>query len=341
LVTLFDEPRLARQKLLDRATPLSITTMMALALVETACASGLGFPADGSALPASPLATSDRDGDGLLDAEENELARRFAPIVILHRHDPHRPASLPWLLARTDPFAVLRRDSHSAGLLARRVPLSSTAIRRRLRAGSEDPSQWATYVHVYPRAGGGINVQYWFFYPYNDGPLFFDHEHDWEHITVRLTEEREPIAADFAQHANDRPGVSHSWSELTREGEHPLVLSALGTHASYASAAGIAWFERVANCSAPDRCPDPVWRTWQAGGLRNLGERGRPLCSESALSFRDRWGPTGLIPGTSAPYGPLFHRGYCANGLPGCDEAAPSQPSVTSVAAASGVSHVE
>lgn len=315
--------------------------MVALALVETACASGLGLPAERSALTASSLAPPDRDGDGLRDAEENELAHRFAPIVILHRRDPHRPASLPWLLARTDPFALLRRDSRSAGLLARRVPAASPAIQRRLRAGSEDPSHWATYVHVYPRAGGGINVQYWFFYPYNDGPLFFDHEHDWEHVTVRLTAEREPVSADFAQHANDRPGVSHPWAELTREGEHPLVFSALGTHASYASAVGIAWFERVADCGAPDTCRDPVWRTWQAGGLRNLGERGRPLCSESALSFRDRWGPTGLIPGTSAPFGPLFHRGYCADGLPGCDEAAPSRPSVTSVAAASGAPRVE
>jgi hypothetical protein len=338
LVTSFDEPRLARQKLLDRATPLM--TMVALALVETACASGLGFPAERSALAASSLGASDRDGDGLRDAEENELARRFAPIVILHRQDVHRPASLPWLVARTDPFALLRRDSHSAGLLARRVPPTSPAMQRRLRAGSQDPSQWATYVHVYPRAGGGINVQYWFFYPYNDGPLFFDHEHDWEHVTVRLTDDREPVSADFAQHANDRPGVSYPWSALTREGEHPLVFSALGTHASYASAVGIAWFERVADCSALDTCRDPVWRTWQAGGLRNLGERGRPLCSDSALSFRDRWGPAGLIPGTSAPFGPLFHRGYCADGLPGCDET-PSQPSLTSVAAASGAPRVE
>ena len=315
--------------------------MMALALVETACASGLGLPADRSAQAASSLGTSDRDGDGLHDAEEKELAHRFAPIVILHRHDAHRPASLPWLLAQTDPFASLRRDSHSAGLLARRVAPSTAAIQRRWRAGSEDPSQWATYVHVYPRAGGGINVQYWFFYPYNDGPLFFDHEHDWEHVTVRLTGEREPVAADFAQHANDRPGVSHPWSELKREGEHPLVFSARGTHASYASGEGIAWFESVADCSGPDSCRDPVWRTWQAGGLRNLGERGRPLCSESALSFRDRWGPSGVIPGTSAPFGPLFHRGYCTDGLPGCDEAAPPQPSVTSVAAASGARRVD
>jgi hypothetical protein len=44
--------------------------------------------------------------------------------------------------------------------------------------GSNDPRNWTACTHVFPRKDGGINVQYWFFDPYNDGPLFFDHDGD-------------------------------------------------------------------------------------------------------------------------------------------------------------------
>jgi hypothetical protein len=260
----------------------------------------------------------DRDRDGLLDAEETVLAARFAPIVVLHRDDDHRPASVPWLLARSDPFARLRRDSQSAAQLARRVPHSSIAQQQRVRSGSQLPADWTTYVHVHARQDDGVNIQYWFFYPYNDGPLFFDHEHDWEHVTVRLSPLREPERVDLARHENDSPGVSYPWSLARREGEHPIVFSALGSHASYLSGAEAIRFDQVASCDVLENCPHPVWRTWQAGGLENIGERGRPLCHERALSFPERWGMSGIVPGTSAPYGPLFHRGYCTDAVANC-----------------------
>ena len=293
-------------------------------MFETACASHAVRPEGYLDLPRAARANfADDDADGLSDDEENELAERFAPIVILHTRDRHRPASLTWLLARTDPFQKLRRDSHSAGMLARRVP-AARASDGRWRTGSSDASHWTTYVHTYERTDGGVNLQYWFFYPYNDGPLFFDHDHDWEHITVRLDQRREPLGVDFAQHANDDPGVSTEWRDVKRFGDHPLVHSALGTHASYGALAEIAWFEDVASCRNLETCGHPVWKTWQGGGLENLGERGRPLCHDQALSFRGRWGSAGVIPGTSAPFGPHYHRGYCVEAASGCsDERAP------------------
>jgi hypothetical protein len=289
------------------------------ACVEVGCAHGFELPVK-SASGASPPGVADRDRDGLLDSEEEALAARFAPIVVLHRDDRNRPASVPWLLARSDPFAKLRRDSRSAARLARRSPPRSDA-ELQARSGSEISEEWTTYVHVYPRANGGINVQYWFFYPYNEGPLFFDHEIDWEHVTVRLSALREPERVDFARHEHDNPGVSYPWASARREAEHPIVLSALGSHASYQHSTEVTRFDSVAACdeSLAD-CRHPIWRTWRAGGLENLGEPGRPLCLEAALSFPGRWGSGGIVPGTSAPHGPLHHRAYCVDAASGCDE---------------------
>jgi hypothetical protein len=263
------------------------------------------------------VGTPDRDHDGLADVEEELLAARFAPVVVLHREDRNRPASVPWFLARTDPFGT-RRDGEPARRLAERVFPKSEAEQRRVRSGTEHAKAWTTYVHVYIRPDRGINIQYWFFYPYNDGPLFFDHESDWEHVTVRLNPLREPEGVDFARHENDSPGVSYPWSLVRREGEHPIVLSARGSHASYQHSGEVTRFDSVASCDSLEQCPHPIWRTWRAGGIQNLGEPGRPLCLDRALTFSDRWGPSGIIPGTSAPHGPLYHHAYCVDAVPSC-----------------------
>ena len=117
-----------------------------------------------------PLALDDADQDGLPDTLEAALAARFAPAVILDPHEANRPASIAWLLSRIGGVGHL--ETVRGGFPAD------------VRAGSADPRDWVTYVHVYPRTDGHINVQYWFFYPYNDGPFFFDHDADWEHVTI-------------------------------------------------------------------------------------------------------------------------------------------------------------
>src|SRR5439155_5362791 len=58
------------------------------------------------------------------------------------------------------------------------------------RAGSVDPRLWTTYAHVYPNTLGGITIQYWRFYAYNDA--FNDHGGDWEGLHVVLDRELAP-----------------------------------------------------------------------------------------------------------------------------------------------------
>jgi hypothetical protein len=279
----------------------------------------------------APLSTGDADGDGLEDAREDELARRFAPIVVLHRDDWNRPASIPWLLARTEPprvYGDIVLASFTEGSVA---PLTASAPPRPrfgarpfalpARRGSDDPREWTCYAHVYPRADGGVNVQYWFFYPYNDGPLFFDHEGDWEHATVRLDARGEPVGVYLARHEENAPGPYRAWSRVRREGDHPVVLSARGTHATYADEIDLPWFEAAGACADLGSCAHPVWRTWEGGGLMDVGERGRPRALPEVMVYSGRWGQEGLVPGTSAPVSPPHHRGFCHAAFQSCRDA--------------------
>ncbi len=250
----------------------------------------------------------DVDGDGLADEEETALAQRFAPIVILDPADRNRPASIPWLFERA--------ARPTSGATSFRVPRSA-------RGGSSRPEDWRVYVHVYPSASEpcGVHLQYWFFYPYNTGPLVFDHDSDWEHITVTLDGERAPKHVYLAQHRDDHPGVLRSWASMKKVGQHPVVLSARGTHATYADARRLPFFERAFSCDDLEHCAAPVWKTWLGGGIANVGERSRPLLDERALIYAGRWGKDGLLPGTAAPFGPLHHRGFCVDAFAECRSA--------------------
>ncbi len=263
-----------------------------------------------------PLVNDDHDADGIADTQEQQLAQRFAPIVILDRREHHNPASVRWLLARANVI------NSPAAALAALWPAFGTSPWHRVpipaRFGSTSPKDWTTYIHVYPRSDGGTNLQYWFFYPFNDGPAFFDHESDWEHITIHLDNNQRPVSVEMARHENHAPGVARPWRMMRRQGDHPVVLAALGTHASYASVDELPWFERASSCSNLDSCSSLVWRTFAAGGMVNVGERDRLLSMAHVLSYRGHWGALGLWPGTSAPVGLTENDGFCTNGYANC-----------------------
>ncbi|MCG8350029.1 MAG: hypothetical protein MI924_19870 [Chloroflexales bacterium] len=95
------------------------------------------------------------------------------------------------------------------------------------------------------REHGYIALQYWFFYAFNDWRSSFngvnDHEADWEMITVYVTEdENEPGAVipcwlAYSSHEFEGDDLRRRWDDpdLEREGNHPLVYVAAGSHANY------------------------------------------------------------------------------------------------------------
>ncbi len=269
----------------------------------------------------SPLAVGeDVDRDGLRDDEEAAIALRFAPIVTLHAADWTRPASVAWVGLRGGAFGSKPWDGAHG----------------QAKSGSADPADWVTYVHVCPAGYGGVIVQYWFFYPYNDGPLWFNHEADWEHVTVALDVARAPLGMWAARHGDNAPGVWRAWDRLRKvQDTHPEVLSAKGSHASYFDLQDVRWVDEAGRCESLERgCVHTLWRTWEAGGLRNLGELRAPLDLET-MGHAGRWGASGLLPGTSAPRGPAFQRGWCAAASPSCSHKLLSRELATAIGAAS------
>ncbi|GAO03929.1 hypothetical protein [Anaeromyxobacter sp. PSR-1] len=284
-------------------------------------------------LPAAARA-ADLDRDGLDDALEDALLARFAPVVVLAPDERVRPASAPWLLARAaletapgPPPRVLQASALGA-LAALLIPgTEEPGARLRLdaaaQAGSPDPADWTAYGHAYRAADGGILLQYWFLYPFNEAFWAFDHDGDWEHMTVRLDAAGRPLGAWLARHADAQPGPWFGWSALRREGEHPVVLSARGTHASYASPDDAPRWERLCPEAEPARAAAagcPLWRPGAPGfgGVVNMGERG--AARVAFLAWPGRWGATGAFGRDSRgapPPGPAFQRGWCSEGAPG------------------------
>lgn len=107
-----------------------------------------------------------------------------------------------------------------------------------LRAGSLDPREWVTYFHTYPTAGGGIMIQYWHTFAYNDFDAD-DHGGDWDaSIQVQLDRNLVPVTVWFSRHDADKPGSNFNFEPTrirTFRGTHPVVTIDGGGHAAFRS----------------------------------------------------------------------------------------------------------
>lgn len=283
-------------------------------------------------LASPPARAGDRDHDGLSDALEDTLLARYAPLVLLHPTEPAMPASTDWLIARAElePAPGPRPRVLAAsilGLLSWPRPVEDPAARLHPaasdHAGARNPRHWVVYGHVFPAQGGGVVLQYWFFYAFNDAYGLFDHEGDWEHVAVKLGPSLAPEGAWYARHYDSHPGVWFDWGALSREGDHPVVLSGRGTHASYASTYEVPDWERTCDTTWPAAAAAAgchVWRTWAAdtGGVVNVGQRNAPRVP--FIAWPGRWGSTGRLgmdSRTLPPRGPAFQQGWCSDAEPG------------------------
>jgi hypothetical protein len=97
----------------------------------------------------------------------------------------------------------------------------------------------AVYAHIVqdPHRQDRLYLQYWLYWYYNDWNN--KHESDWEGITLQFQAtsieaalSSAPIAVAYSQHEG---GERADWDDtkLTREGDHPVVYSSAGSHASY------------------------------------------------------------------------------------------------------------
>lgn len=188
-------------------------------------------------------------------------------------------------------FLKIKKDRPDRELAARLGELESAKTYVHLRKPSED--------------GAGLDIQYWFFYPYSGpvlaGPAGGAHEGDWEHITVRLDPSLQRVEKIFFA-AHDREG---SWVAAEDvqfvEYTHPVVYSARYGHASYPSAGiqsrGMLPADRTADGGA-------VWQTWE--NLKIIADASGLRQDIPWLGYAGRWGRTGVL--FSGPRGPAFQR---------------------------------
>ena len=305
------------------------------------------------ALCVMPVSAGDDDIDGIEDLHEQALLDKYAPIVKLHSGDSLRPANVDWVL----PFARMRYNhnncpdhpllnygqvtefnitdqthqdnssfcSHSGPTRHSDVDeppenLSSGFFLQFLESTREGSSSggWTVYGHVYPGAGNRKVLQYWFFYPYNHAFGTFNHEGDWEFMAVVLDTQEQAESYILAAH-----GDPHTFSATTNpaqvqtEGNHPIIYSAKGSHASYPSYTGdVCDGSPNIGLTPMDRCDSsgPEWRTWELGfgGVVNLGERAFP--NFNWLNYTGLWGEVGAWPEipifrhTTGPRGPAYQR---------------------------------
>ncbi len=206
-----------------------------------------------------------------IDPDTQRLAEKFAPIAMLREEtDPpcqtsaeqYQPTSVDTVLG--NPSVQLERYVPRSGTLeeVKTAPtvedvanldsdyylnlngkvLGETCVYSRdfKQLVEEGKAPAVTYAHVAREPGHeGFVLQYWFFWYFNQ---FNDlHESDWEGMQISfaapgpseaLEREEEPDEIILFQHAG---GERANWEDakVQKEGEHPIVYPAAGSHATF------------------------------------------------------------------------------------------------------------
>lgn len=173
---------------------------------------------------------------------ERPLTAREYQQWLLH---PHRARfHAPGRLARVPPWSRLLDAAFDLSLLVRGTVPGGTAAAAELRYDEllKRDDRRVYYARVV-RAGGWTILHYMFFYAMNDWRSGFeganDHEADWEQIFVYLYDagdgSLEPHWIAYASHDEHGDDLRRRWDDplLVREGTHPVVFVAAGSHACY------------------------------------------------------------------------------------------------------------
>jgi hypothetical protein len=298
------------------------TTQVAIGLVCAGLSAACG-PAEGDLGTGDDALSGDVDRDGIKDSLEKKLIDEYAPEVRLHPDDWTRPANVDWYLGKVSmrfthdhcpDHQVLAEGKATQANLSRQkhptdnffcfhtgtVYASSDAHGEfflqpsddAVHDGLADPSEWRMYAHVKKSTlvAGGFDVQFWFFYAYDFFHYDLNHEADWEHITVTTTASGKLVSVWYAKHAT---GTRYQKSDLSWNGTHPIVYSAIGTHASYPKTG--TWTTAYPTMKDETKDGGPVWRGWK--NVVNVGEKAHPMNGQKFIQYGGRWGEIGALNG--------------------------------------------
>jgi len=156
-------------------------------------------------------------------------------------HPPHRTLST----AAADPDGQFSAGALTTGYSDQQT-FVLTDLADAYHVGSTDPRDWKTYFHVYPGADGGVMIQYWHVFAYNEfGGEFDNHGGDWDaSIQVWLKPDLTMKGVWFSRHADDHPGTffcatidADCGAVQVRlfDSTHPVVTIDGGGHAAFRS----------------------------------------------------------------------------------------------------------
>lgn len=268
--------------------------------------------------------------DPTAPATRDQLVAAFAPHLHLHPDDEHLPANVDWYLARVslrfnhdncpDHEILALGKVTQAALVAQEHEDNKSLCRhdssKKVTSASSDHfflevadhasyggaprAQWKTYVVWRPQTSGLVNVEYWMFYPFNDGFTVFNHESDWEHVRVTIDPKTEKaVEVKLSRHKSGEILAAND-PKLKWDGTHPVVYAAKGSHANYALEGTFA-IEGVPLDVAKDTtkaaAPADVWKT--EGSVVQVGTRAAPKNGQVFVKYWGRWGEIGDLPETS------------------------------------------
>lgn len=278
----------------------------------------------------------DGDNDGVSDSTEESLAQQFAPVLYFTSDETVYPVAIQYHLERSnlnqsrdgddlvdsDPTvaeigAINDRDGKYY-LDNREGGLDDENIERDYAAQNPGYTIYARVVRDSGSGGGNgsggyLVVQYWLFYAFNRGPLNI-HEGDWEMVQLVLDENNMPVTVMYSQHGG---GQKADWSQVEREGNHPKVFVARGTHAnyfrSYQGKMGLA------NDEVGDDGKVLKATEYELVMLGEAGDGNHPA-DQDWLDYAGHWGDYGNIDdelqGRRGPYGPAFRENGTIWGQP-------------------------
>jgi hypothetical protein len=177
-----------------------------------------------------------------------QLLSTYAPIVHFHPAEQFRPVPVETFLAAS----VLERRTAAGWEPAELPALPVDAGPWRLNHRACDPSIGVASLDCYAATPSGpptvygryartpnrIVLQYWLFSTYDFWSGLFPqsdflwqvHEGDWEAVTILLSAAGKPLVAGYSQHCS---GKRRAWSRVAKQGTHPLVYVALGSHSNW------------------------------------------------------------------------------------------------------------
>ena len=264
----------------------------------------------------------------------SKLLARHVPIVVLQQAERFRPVSVDGFLADSD---VTKKTDGGWEAVGGPLARGGATLRLNQRYCNAIEGVSASPCYASAQAAHGstpvvygkafrlksrIDLQYWFWYPYNDysptvpaGDIWQVHEGDWEAVSVILDRRGKPLAAGYSQHGE---GKRRAWRGVPKRGSRPIVYVALGSHANYFGKGTIPLDPRTVDIA--------LIRIIEAYGFPAVEHTGggatfRPKLvpvtakSPSWMRFAGAWGEAGYVhvpdkepfeqgPG---PRGPAFH----------------------------------